>query len=99
MNLKVVANEKQGGSGRWQMLDIGLDDRGDICPFLFLFGLHLEIILLPFPLTPAQYIIRAGVANMHDNPPYKAPLVLELLTKLTNTLVLQTQRKSGKCDY
>jgi hypothetical protein len=34
----------------------------------------------------------------HDNSPYSASLVL-MLTNPTNALVLQTQRKSGKCDY
>jgi hypothetical protein len=30
-------------------------DRGDRCPFLF--GRHLGINLLPFPLTPAQLLV------------------------------------------
>ncbi len=50
---RFVTNEKQGGSGRWQVIDIGLN-RGDRCPLLFSFVLHLGIILFPFPLNPAQ---------------------------------------------
>jgi hypothetical protein len=53
MALKVVTNEKYVGLGSWQMIDI-VSDRGDRCPFLFLFGRHLGLILFPFPLTPAQ---------------------------------------------
>jgi hypothetical protein len=54
-SLKVVANEKQGGSGRWQMIGIGLGlCGGDRCSFVFLFGRHLGLILFPFPLTPAE---------------------------------------------
>jgi hypothetical protein len=69
--------------------------------FLFLFGCHLELILFPFSLTPAQQLvidlsITARAANMA--PPYNAPLVLVLLTNPANALVLLTQRKSGKCD-
>jgi hypothetical protein len=41
------------GSRRWQMIDIGMGLWW--CPFLILFGRHLEIqIIFPFPLTPAQ---------------------------------------------
>ncbi len=39
------------------------------------------------------------IRHQLDNPPYNAPFVLVLLTYPTNTLVLETQRKSGKCDY
>jgi hypothetical protein len=40
-----------------------------------------------------------GWCCLYDNPPYNAPSVLVLLTNPTNSLVLQTQRKSGKCDF
>jgi hypothetical protein len=45
-----------------------VSDRGDRCPFLFLFGRHLGIVIFPFPLIPAQSLvitlsIRAGAAN------------------------------------
>ncbi len=39
VNLKVVGNEKEGGLGRWQMIEIYAWDRGDRCPF------HLAAIL------------------------------------------------------
>ncbi len=42
--LKVGTNEKQGGQGSWTMIDIG-PDCGDRCPFLFLLGRHLGLIL------------------------------------------------------
>jgi hypothetical protein len=42
----------EGGSGSWQMIVVS--DPPDRCPFLFLFGRHLELILFPIPLTPAQ---------------------------------------------
>jgi hypothetical protein len=52
------------------------------------------------PIICHRLLIRAGAANMtNDHPPYNAALELVLLTTPTNTLVLQTQRKSGKCDY
>jgi hypothetical protein len=75
-------------------------DRGNICPFLFSFGPHLGLILFPFQLTPAQLLvidllISIGAANMTILL-ITAPLVLVLLTNTTITLLLLTQRKSGK---
>ncbi len=49
---RFVTNEKQGGSGRWQVIDIGLEPWW--CSFLFLFGRILGISIFSFPLNPAQ---------------------------------------------
>ncbi len=46
------------GSDQWETRWVGkvanYRDRGDRCPFLFLLGLHLGIIINPSPLIPAQ---------------------------------------------
>jgi hypothetical protein len=58
----------------------------------------LDLILFPFPLTPAEFRHRSVNwywCCKHNSPPDNAPLVLVLQTNTTITLVLQTQRKFG----
>jgi hypothetical protein len=45
-----------------------------------------------------QILEKYGKVTLLGVTPYNAPIVLVLLTNPTNTLVLQTKRKSGKCD-
>ncbi len=52
--LKVVGNEKVGGSQRWHMIDIGLRTVVIDVRFYFYLAAILDLILFPFPLTPAQ---------------------------------------------
>jgi hypothetical protein len=68
-----------------------------------LLSFDLVIILFPFLLTPAKPLAiglpnRVGASNMTTTP-YNALLVRCNQPSPTNTLVLLTQRNSGKCDY
>ncbi len=53
--LKVKTNEKEGGSGMWQMIDIGLRKRWWMF-FPFLIVLQYEKKKFPFLVTPAALI-------------------------------------------
>ncbi len=68
-DLKVVGNEKLGGSGRWQMIDIGLGSWRSMSVFLCILAAILDLILFPFLPTHAEKLvidwsISTGAANM-----------------------------------